>query len=148
MEKSKKQSWIEKNTGWCITTSILLILFLLWLTYINSVSYICSKNSEKCVCQSFKQKCAEGDEQLPNGNCIIEKGQNGKPNYIFDFEGENKCTKFRLKSELDIQSCQENPREDDICKCLKYNPYCTNCAEINTDCFESRPKTECEKGKC
>ena len=99
MKKTKKQSWIEEEGLAVAVVMILMFVALLIVPkYLNSTSYICSKSPEKCVCETpFERFC--------------------------DFYGNDcsdKCTsQFRLKSqaELDIDDCNSNPREDDLCKC-------------------------------
>ena len=73
--------------------------------YSKSTSYICSQFPEKCVCEVHKKEIALKGCLENNGKigCIKEKIH---------------CTKFRLKSQVeqDTDSCNSNPREDDLCK--------------------------------
>lgn len=100
-KQNKKESWINRFREFIDGTAYLIIVLLLlfiWgsFAYSKTDKYFCSHNPDKCVCE----------------NNLI----NGK---IGEFE---KCLKFRLKtqSELDIDDCNNNPREDSDCKCEEY----------------------------
>ena len=114
-----KQSWIRKN--WQIFSIGLLIVFALFiLYYTNTTSYICSESPEKCVCEEYycKPLTFKGSTFLSsNQTCYFQKS----PNKIFEFG----CNKFRLKTQAELleQSCQENPREDEDCKCEEIRYY-------------------------
>lgn len=108
----KKQSWIRENYIYVIIISGLMLAFIFTENIRNSTSYICSKSPEKCVCE----------EKL---NKIIPCGYFTKP--VISPEEEYKlqkehCTfkqvcRLKTQAELDIDDCNGNPRDDDLCRC-------------------------------
>ena len=124
----KKQSWIKeliKKEGLAIAMVMVLMFVafsIIYGIYHNSASYICSKSPEKCVCgeEGSYTEMSAFESDLPK----IEKklGQDWDCRYFKQKVKCNHCLKFRLKTqaELDIDDCNSNPREDEICKCEGY----------------------------
>lgn len=144
---NKKQSWIKFYWIELSIIGLLLLLVLGFNYYYNSTSYICSKNPNKCVCEKEIQYAGSYDSI---------SGETSLP--------YKECSKFRKKTqpELDTDDCNNNPREDDLCKCEEYKQYyqsykndndeCKNLVLSNKEivwtcysCIKSRPKTNYEK---
>lgn len=152
-----------------IITSIVIVG--MWKT---STSYFCSHNPDKCVCeeQITKYNPFSGAKYsvFKHTETIISPFE--IPYYSgirYDHNYKNWCSKFRLKtpSELLIDDCNSNPREDDKCKCEEYPEVTGSWSSCDGTrcyagysigkgnqtqhiskllCIKSRPKTECEKG--
>ena len=138
----KKQSWIKEN--WFALLALILItiyfIIIILVTYLptlseghlanlgfRSNSYICSKNPDKCVCEEYNLNEAgrSQDDSLEGlaDNCYVIKIIPHPNNYPYKIICKDGCVKFRLKThaELDIDDCNNNPREDEICKCEEYS---------------------------
>ena len=112
--KPTKQKWIRENYIYIILIGGLFVTMYCVNIYQNSTSYICSKNSDKCVCEEYNELL------VINENLIDPPTSHQEPSNI--------CKQLRLKTqaELDIDDCNNNPREDDLCKCEEY---------LGTDCY-------------
>ena len=163
--KKTKQNWIKENYIYLVIICSLVLLLLWGFWYDNySTRGFCKNNPDKCVCEKTCRDYDLKGEPKPR-NCPQDQG----------VMNNLRCSKFRLKTqaELDIDDCNNNPREDDLCKCIQfkcqkwlnisgeykwiYNFHTSKkgyCAEVNSplgiisneQCSQSRPKTECEKG--
>ena len=154
--KTKKQNWLSENAHFIFLVLFIGAIILFVLSESNSTFYFCSKNPNKCVCE---EKCQDS-WRTNNGEikrlCF--------DNFLYISEGyhPDKCSQFRKKTqtELNIDGCNNNPREDSNCKCEEYSrPTCSgsgtticNATECKTffiesqqNCIKSRPKTECER---
>lgn len=119
----KKEDWIK--TKWGFIPFVVLLLFI-WgvFVYSNTNSYICSHAPEKCVCEGIV-KCSQdqsgtiwvyGHTEEINKLGIFHKCKNA-----LKVGQQEACSKLRLKtpSELLIDDCNNNQREDGKCKCLE-----------------------------
>lgn len=123
VKQTKKQDWLSETMHSLFIGLFFAVLFLFgYLIYSNSTNYICSHNPEKCVCEGYDFKYCNSFPINNNSQCKT-------------FEGEiiNPCIKHRLKtpSQLLIDDCNNNPREDDKCKCESYD-YNTTPNTINS----------------
>ena len=135
------------------------LVILIYFAY-PSVNSYCDKHPDKCVCERYNLKKVIGNGCIwTDDGCVKEKKD---------------CTKFRKKTqeELDIDNCNNNPREDEKCKCNEIRYYDNiannslekfNCNDADLTkqnlckhynlmldkyfkhCIKSRPKTEYEK---
>lgn len=155
------RSRIKENKLKIVIFTILLTFIWGSFIYSKSTSYICSKNPEKCGCETPLERFCDF-----YGNDCSDK-------YTSNF-------RKKTQAEINIDDCNDNPREDDLCKCEEYSEprynytsiklksgevvksSATMCSQddleesrkngyeiefINTtSCIKSRPKTECEKG--
>lgn len=102
--KPRKQIWLEKHHILTISLVVILIVGLaIYLKY--TPKYWCKQNPDKCVCEYTTTQ----EIQIPAKTELCD-GRGG------DY-------KFRKKTqaELDFDDCQNNPREDDLCKCEEYD---------------------------
>lgn len=117
----KKENWIDRNGGWlCSLLVILMLLIFSYSSYTSSPSYICSNSPEKCICRE-EVDCNSRALGIQYGlmSCLWNTGDYFENN---DWLKEGTCIKSRLKtpSELAIDDCNSNPREDGTCKCEEY----------------------------
>lgn len=108
IKKKESRSWVIKE----IKSIAMLILFISIIitigytikkTYFPTTSQYCDKNPDKCVCEELKYECNKELRPLQCDNLGLA----------------DDCSKFRLKkqAELDIDDCNNNPRENEICRC-------------------------------
>ena len=126
---------------------MILVGFGLYGLYSSSTPYICSKNPDKCVCEEFKVfTTAYGYKPI-----FVKTEQEARTLQIGSAYNpppiNYECMKFRKKTqaEQDADSCNSNPREDDLCKCEETKDNldkpirgyaCTNsCKEISCWCL-------------
>lgn len=158
MKQRKLESLLWQKSLFYGGIFIFVALVILYLWYYNAPKQeqrFCEDNPEKCACtiwtiqQSIYPECVKKEITKDAEFCTIES---------------YKCSKFRKKNEteLDIDDCNNNPREDEKCKCVDYNsskiintrqatieeiktiPEC-NLELIYDKCIKSRPKTDWEK---
>lgn len=187
--------------GWAILLIIISLSVLVYFGVLNPHNLMpeplktnswCGDNPDKCVCEDkfickglwidapkeYIDKCRVKMD-CDNINFIEEKSF-GKCYYYKDNRPQENpkeyCFKFRKKTqaEVDIEDCQNSPREDDLCKCVLkigcehwlqlLNYDCSDwnifncsywkedvtlgynyCINFISECVKSHPKTECEK---
>ena len=122
----KKENWIDKiSVKWLLIGFGFTIIMVFYGMYLNSTYYLCGQHPEKCVCEETV-KCSQdkygkiwvyGHEQAVNSIGIFKKCKNS-----LNVGQQEVYTKLRLKtqSELLIDGCNNNPRDDTDCKCLEY----------------------------
>lgn len=113
--QSKKQSWFWR-VGWLICILILLAGATIIDGTRNSTSYICSKNPEKCLWEA-KEKYSDleifRNEDGTTHSAKEVCGKNNDINILATF-----CQlRLKTQAEFDIDDCNNNPREDEKCKC-------------------------------
>ena len=168
--KDKKQNfWNSRERAFLSALFIFIVLTFFLYNFFNSDKYFCSQNPDKCVCEEYKMswdfKGERYTDYIPFEYLEINKKERR------DQDVEFICSKFRKKTqaELDIDDCNNNPREDELCKCEEYKNYnqtgtWQSCNEyicikgisfyengqhkqiknMNIPCLKSQPKTEFE----
>ena len=116
MKQHKKEELVAmkffRTYGWIILVVLTVMGGLAYFGVLKPENFLpetirtnawCSDNPDKCVCET-KDGYAYSQDLQP---CFKKIDNN---------------LKLRKKSqaELDIDDCQNNPREDDKCKCLEY----------------------------
>ena len=132
-EEGKK----DRISAWAIFYLGLFFLIIILLVISNDKHY-CKNNPDKCVCEIY----IDNDDGFIKTISFSEGSLDNKSYQEIEKEWGVKCSQFRKKTqaELDIDSCNSNPREDDLCKCEeKLNPEFKGwIAEIYEENWESQ----------
>lgn len=155
----KKENWVKLFEVLGAGAFLFFVIVMVINVYFNSTSYICSHNPDKCVCTHEKESYNKYGNSQSMFNSMFNSETIDFPNEVKFYSEKIKqhnyirwCSNFRLKnpSELLIESCNNNPREDDKCKCEKQQQVTTSsgCHYYYTPGFEcvwNITKSLCER---
>src|SRR3990167_9488412 len=113
MKQNKKQ-----NLELYFIMSLIMIIILLGLfvleRWASSDEYFCFKNPDKCVYEPTQKFLDFASKQQERHNTPKEYCAN-----LFESDNKDNYCKLRKKTqaELQIDDCNNNPRDDELCKC-------------------------------
>lgn len=127
----KKQRWIKEESNKTLTKIFLGFVFvfgsisLIW--WLNSTSYICSKNPAKCVYEPTQKLYEDSCVTNPTRENSCLQFDDTPEEYCLS-QGSNAlkmfCTpRLKTQAELDIDDCNNNPRGDINCKCVEISKH-------------------------
>ncbi len=114
MKNEKSQTLRNYNWKFFIFVITIGIIIFLGLAHISSDSFFCKHNPQKCVCERWNVHTGK-NRFISEKSCLA-----------FDAPCKASCNKYRIKTQVEIQAevdrrdCEENPRDDDKCRCLEY----------------------------
>lgn len=165
------------KTGQGLIAIALIILVVVVAIFIGNLGNIeeiyCKNNPDECVCEEWKYIDYRGEHIIDSEihkEFIFKDGDRIRNEYAISCNSFHKLTPIELQE----KDCNDNPREDEDCKCVEYNEdilddlrgiggellyhnildnqtieqyhRLMNYVEDNIICTKSIPKTPCEKG--